>query len=232
LSLLLTALAVGTASAGDNEVVVAGTGVAVVRTMFVTMDIFPSALEDTADDAIAAVHRQRREIIDALATIGIQPEDLEELSLNVQRQWEKDNRGRQTKFLGYRATLGLRIRFDRADMANDIMQALGKFATSRQRIQFHAANPDSSYREALASAVRNARSNAEAMVGADGSQLGDLVGILSPEHGGGRESPAMNQVRGAAVETTRMGNRVIRVTVRVRYKIDLGKKETVGLLNS
>ncbi|UCG52430.1 MAG: SIMPL domain-containing protein [Candidatus Latescibacterota bacterium] len=211
--------------AGDGEIVVTGSGTAIAKPDFITVNATISALKKKPSEASRIVEVRYQAVIEGLELIGIKKGDIETVELRVSPEWKRDERGREGKFRGYRATHGIRVRFRETERARVVVDALARAGVGQVRgPRYHTANADSVYRAALAEAVREARANAETIAAADGQVLGELIEVISPNANEMRgwssyDERLLAHLQSGGIEQLATGERLVRIGVLARWKI-------------
>ena len=115
-----------------------------------------------------------REVIAALKALGIDDADLATSSLSLYPQWSNDGR----TVVGYQAENQLSVTLhDMALVGKAIDQAVRAGANLAGGISFGLSDENQGVDEALARAIEDARTKAETMATAAGTQLGDVQTI-------------------------------------------------------
>ncbi len=134
----------------------------------------PTAAQVSSDNA-----RRVRGVLDTLRAIGIGSEALQTASYNVspEVQYGPNQAPRVTGFTATNSTLVNLKHID--DVGRVIDAALAKGANDISSLQFSSSKADSIRSVALAAAVADARTQAEAMARAAGGSLGPLIELSS-----------------------------------------------------
>lgn len=157
------------------------------------------AVESRADMAAAAGSENARvmaAVREALLRSGVPANAITTLGYSIQPNMRHSREGSTQE--GYVASNMLRVRTRRLDQVGKIIDAaLAAGATRINSLAFTASNTEEARRRALAEAISQARSDAEAMAAAAGGSLGSLVELSTSYRG---EPRAMLSPRdGAAV---------------------------------
>jgi uncharacterized protein YggE len=166
-----------------------------------------TASAPTAAQALRDNHLKTTQALQAVATAGVQPSDLQTISLNVYSLFAPvlqalpgyaampqigqagfapysggtaANSGAQNEiqFGSYQARNTLRIHVRDAVRVGEIVDALAKVgATVASAFSFRAADEAQARRAALEAAGKDARAKAEALASATGRQIGDATSI-------------------------------------------------------
>ena len=121
---------------------------------------------------------------------------------------------------GYRASEQLQLKWRNVDTVGKTLDGLVQDGGATQvGVSFGLADPKAAQAEARTLAIADARSRAQAMVGAAGGRLGQLVRVSDMTLSGSR-SPVYD-ARAAAAESTQLpvGELNVTVTVEVAYAI-------------
>lgn len=127
--------------------------------------------------AAGSLNAQRsRAVLDALAKLGLPKDQLSTEGYNVYPETRYDSSGGSPRVTGYVVTNTVRAETHRPEQAGAIVDAaLGAGANLINSLAFYASSIDIPRREAIATAVGNARADAEAMAKAAGGSLGALL---------------------------------------------------------
>jgi uncharacterized protein YggE len=137
----------------------------------------------TAAAAGADNARRQRMILDTLRALGVAPEQLATVNYNVSPEMQYSPNGQTPpKVIGYTVANTVRADVRRLDDVGRLIDAsLAKGANEISSLQFYSSKADSVRRAALAVAVRNARTDAEALASAAGGSLGALIELSTAE---------------------------------------------------
>ena len=212
-------------TATGPQIVVTGTGEATVTPDRATIFLGVQTRAATAAGAGSENARRLKLVLDTLRAIGLSSEQLTTVNYNVSPEMQFSPNGQTPpKVVGYVVTNSVRAELRRLDdVARVIDAALSKGANEVSSLQFYSSKADSARRAALASAVADARSDAEALARAAGGSLGPLIELTSVE------SPirpvAVGMVRSMAAEKTPIegGSQTISATVTARWTLLGGK---------
>ena len=145
------------------------------------------AVESRGATAAAAGARNARiqtEVLDTLRRMGYTAEQLGTLGYSVHPEYQYPKEGGVPKVVGYVARNTIRVDVTRIERVGaTIDAALAKGATNVAGLRFESSRFDEVRREALKSAVRAARADAEAMASAAGGTLGELLDVSSIDQG-------------------------------------------------
>jgi uncharacterized protein YggE len=140
----------------------------------------------TAAAAGAENARRQRAILDTLRALGITGDRVSTMNYNVAPDMQYSPNGQTPpKITGYTVTNTVRAEVQRLDDVGRVIDAsLAKGANEISSLQFFSSKADSARRSALATAVGNARGDAEALSGDparaedDLVELGERLGVL------------------------------------------------------
>jgi uncharacterized protein len=180
-----------------------------------------------AQAAQARVGEAMQRVIQALRRLNI-PENrigTERLELSpVYEQSGSPGRPGPPRLAGYHASNVVRVELDDLGRLGPVIDAaVGAGANDVEGIQFAVANEAPYRAQALRQASVQARAKAQAMAGALGVQLGDL--IEASEGGVEVTPPRPLFAERAAVTPIQPGEMTVRAAVTVRYAISGTKKE-------
>ena len=173
----------------------------------------------TAAAAGAENARRQRAILDTLRALGISGDRVSTMNYNVTPDMQYSPNGQTPpKITGYTVTNTVRAEVQRLDDVGRIIDAsLAKGANEISSLQFFSSKADSARRAALATAVGNARTDAEALARAAGGSLGQLLELSTNEFPV-RPMQEMAMGRVAMAKTPiEAGQQTVVVTVSARW---------------
>jgi hypothetical protein len=130
----------------------------------------------TAAAAAAENARRTRAVLDALGRLGLTKDELSTEGYTAYPEMSYDRPGNTPRVVGYVVTNSVRAESKRVEQAGTIIDtALGAGANMINALSFYASSIDEARRQAIGSAVANARADAEAMAQAAGGRLGNLL---------------------------------------------------------
>lgn len=183
-------------------------------------------VESRAATAAAAANdnaRRQRAILDTLRALGYASEQLTTSNYSVQPEMQYDEQGRRARVVGYVVSNTVRVEIRQLDwIARTIDAALAKGANQVHGIGFHLSDPGPSRREAIASAMARARTDAEALARAAGGSLGPILELstnplpIQPMMFRQVVS-AMARAEAGVATPIEAGEEVVRATVNVRW---------------
>lgn len=129
----------------------------------------------TAAAAAAENASKQRSVIDALKRLGIDARDISTSGYNVYPE-QRYEPNKEPTIVGYNVTNSVNVELKSLDLVGPAIDAaLSKGANMINSLQFYSSNTDGARQEAIAMAVRRARSDADAAAKAAG---GAIVGLL------------------------------------------------------
>lgn len=223
----LRAQATGSAAAAPGPVVVTtGSGEARVTPDRATIMVGVQSRATTAAAAGSDNARKQRAILDTLHALGLSSEQISTVNYNVNPEMQYPPNGQGTpRVIGYTVTNSIRADVRRLDdVARVIDAALAKGANEISSLEFYSSKADSARRAALATAMTNARQDAEALAHAAGGSLGQVVEISNGEVPVRPLNIAMRSGLVAAAKTPiEPGQQTITATVTVRWAFVPGR---------
>ena len=130
---------------------------------------------ETAAQAAAENARKQKAVIDGLRALGIDAKDISTAGYNVYPE-QRYEPNREPVIVGYNVTNTLSVELKSINMVGQAIDAaLAKGANMISSLQFFASNTEAARQEAIAMAVRKARSDADAAAKAAG---GSITGVL------------------------------------------------------
>lgn len=207
-------------------VVTTGTGEARVTPDRATIMVGVQSRATTAAAAGSDNARKQRAILDTLRAIGLTSEQLSTVNYSVTPDMQYPPNGQGTpRVAGYTVTNTVRADVRRLDdVARVIDAALTKGANEVSSLEFYSSKADSARRSALATAVSNARQDADALARAAGGSLGQVVEISAGELPIRPLSISMRTEMSAAAKTPiEPGQQTITATVTVRWAFVPGR---------
>lgn len=208
------------------QIVVTGNGQANVSPDRATIYLGVQTRAATAAAAGSANATRLRAILDTLRVVGLTSEQLSTVNYNVSPEMQYSPTGATPpKVIGYVVTNQVRAELRRIeDVARAIDAALAKGSNEVSSLQFYSSKADSARRAALASAVADARADAEVLARAAGGSLGMLLEVSSSETPI-RPVPVMRMEMMAAQKATPIeaGQQTISATVTARWAFIPGR---------
>jgi uncharacterized protein YggE len=169
-------------SAASPQIMTTGVGEAQVTPDRAVISIGVQTRASTAAQAGADNARRQRAILDTLRALGAKSEQLSTNGYNVYPEMSGGSPQTPPRVSGYTVSNTVRVDVRNLDdISRFIDAALAKGANSMSGLQFYSSKADSARRAALASAVANARADAEIIARAGGGTVGALILLSSGE---------------------------------------------------
>jgi len=131
----------------------------------------------TAAAAATENARKQKAVIDAIRAAGVDAKDIATVNYNVYPE-QRYEPNREPVVIGYNVTNTLSVDLKAISMVGPVIDAaLSKGANMITSLQFIASNTESARQEAIAIAVRKARSDAEAAARAAGGSISGLLEV-------------------------------------------------------
>ncbi len=191
-------------TSAERRIVVTGEGnvQAAPDLAVITLGVSKEARE--AGAAMRAVSDDMAQVIDALRSAGVAPEDLQTRQISLHPLWSKGgsyDSGERRKITGFSAsnTLSLRVR-DLDQLGAVLDQVLQAGANQFQGLRFDVADKAALKDAMRQAAVQDAMHKATLLAEAAGVELGPVREIIDRTDGGGRPMMAM------AMEMARSGD--------------------------
>jgi uncharacterized protein YggE len=176
----------------------------------------------TAEAAAAENARKQKAVIDALRVLKIDAKDISTAGYNVYPE-QRYEQNREPVIIGYNVTNTLSVEVQSVDLVGKAIDAaLSKGANMINSLQFFASNTEAARQEAIAIAVRKARSDADAAARAAGGTITGLLEITVGSHYAPPPRPIEMRVRGAATGAAMdtpisAGDQTIAVDINTRW---------------
>ena len=161
------------------QIVTTGTGEARVTPDRATIMIGVQSRASTAAAAGAENARKQKAILDTLKALGLGADQLATVNYNVWPEMSQTTPANPTpRVVAYTVSNSVRAEVRRIEDVGKLIDAsLAKGANEISSLQFTSSKADSVRRVALATAVSNARADAEALARAAGGSLGQLIEV-------------------------------------------------------
>jgi uncharacterized protein YggE len=175
-----------------------------------------SASDNRAARASAIATARIRSVIDTLVSLGFFRDSVAATYWTVGPTYEPEGR----RVTGYSARGVVQVRVRQLPRLGELIDAaLAAGATDIQGVDSHSDSTETARLRALATAFRDARAQAEALVAAAGSRLGRLV-IVSTEAGRASVMEAIT-VQAGFVSTPPLtpGDVIVQATVYARWEV-------------
>lgn len=171
-----------TSSSVNSVIATSATGEAHVTPDRATVFVGVQTKGATAAVAGADNARRQRAILDTLRALGISGDRVSTMNYNVSPDMQYSPNGAAPRVIGYTVTNTVRADVQKLDDVGRVIDAaLAKGANEISSLQFFSSKADSARRAALATAVGNARTDAEALARAAGGSLGQLLELSTNE---------------------------------------------------
>lgn len=165
----------GDINATIPQIAVASRGEVKVVPDRATIQISVQTRAETAAAAASDNAKKQKAVVDALRALGIDAKDISTANYNIfpEQRYEPN---KEPVVVGYNVTNTLGVDLKSVSMAGPAIDAaLAKGANMITSLQFYSSNTDAARREAIAIAVRKARTDADAAAQAAG---GSITGLL------------------------------------------------------
>ena len=149
----------------------------------------------SAADALAADAASMRRVIAALGSSGVAKRDIRTQDVSLDPQFDRDGRS----IVGYVARNSVSVSTALAEAGGVIDAAVGAGANEVSGPSPSLSDREQLYRDALATAVRNARAKAEAIAAAAGVSVGRVTNVVE---GSQQEQPVYDVAFRAAAPST------------------------------
>jgi uncharacterized protein YggE len=181
LSAMTVPLAAQTATVPGPQIVTTGMGEAHVTPDRATIMVGVESRASTAAAAGAETARKQKAILDTLKALGLGSDQLSTTNYSVYPQMGPTTPNNPVpRVTGYTVSNNVRVDVRRIeDVGKLIDAALAKGANEISSLQFTSSKADSVRRVALATAVADARADAETLARAAGGSLGSIVEITT-----------------------------------------------------
>jgi uncharacterized protein YggE len=152
---------------------------------------------ETAAAAAAENARKQKAVIDALRALGIDAKDISTAGYNVYPE-QRYEPNKEPVVVAYNVTNTLSVELKSINMVGPAIDAsLAKGANMINSLQFYSSNTQAARQEAIAIAVKKARSDAEAAARAAGGSITGLLEINVGAYYAPPPRPLEMKVRGA-----------------------------------
>lgn len=158
------------------QIVTTGFGEAIASSDRATISVSVLTRGTSVEPASADNARRVRAVMDTLKSLGIAADQIETSNYNVSPEMQYPTTNQTPRVSGYTVTNSVLVRLRRIEDVGRVIDAsLAKGANEISSLQFTSSKADSVRAVALAAAVADARSQAEAMARAAGGSLGALL---------------------------------------------------------
>jgi uncharacterized protein YggE len=174
-----------TAASGQDSTPVGGTPHTITVSSTATISTQPdeavvtfSVHTENAESTVALNENSRimNDVIAAMKALGITQKDMETTNISISPQTL--NRGTTSETTIYNSSTSLSVKIHDFDVIGTAIQkGVGAGATSVRGVRFQVSDPVGAKKRALQAAVEGARSKADALAGAAGTQVTGVVQI-------------------------------------------------------
>lgn len=184
---------------------------------------------ETAAAAATENARKQKAVIDGLRALGIAANDIGTTNYSVYPE-QRYEPNKEPTVVGYNVTNTLSVDLKSVAMVGPAIDvALAKGANMITSLQFYASNTDAARLEAIAQAVKKARSDADAAARAAGGSISGLleigIGSYSPPPPRPMELKARGTIASTQADTPiTAGDQALTVDVTTRWRFDPGSR--------
>ena len=178
----------------------------------------------TADAAAAENARKQKAVIDALRALKIDAKDIATTGYNVYPE-QRYEPNKEPVIVGYNVINTLSVELKSVDLVGRAIDAaLANGANMINSLQFYASNTDAARQEAIAIAVRKARSDADAAARAAGGTITGLLEINVGSYYAPPPRPIELRAKGAMATTGAVdtpitaGDQTVAVDISTRWQ--------------
>ena len=177
---------------------------------------------ETAAAAAAENARKQKAVMDALRALGIDAKDISTSGYNVYPE-QRYEPNKEPVIVGYNVTNSLSVELKSINMVGPAIDAaLAKGANMINSLQFYASNTEAARQEAIAMAVRKARTDADAAARAAGGSITGMLEITVGSYYAPPPRPIEMRVKGAiaaqAADTPiSAGDQTVAVDITTRW---------------
>ena len=178
----------------------------------------------TADAAAAENARKQKAVIDALRALKIDAKDIATTGYNVYPE-QRYEPNKEPVIVGYNVINTLSVELKSVDLVGRAIDAaLANGANMINSLQFFASNTDAARQEAIAIAVRKARSDADAAARAAGGTITGLLEINVGSYYAPPPRPIELRAKGAMATTGAVdtpitaGDQTVAVDISTRWQ--------------
>lgn len=177
----------------------------------------------TAGAAAAENAQKQKAVISALRALGIDAKDIATAGYNVYPE-QRYEPNKEPVIIGYNVTNTLAVELKSIDLVGRAIDAaLANGANMINSLQFYASNTEGARQEAIAMAVRKARSDADAAARAAGGAITGLLEVTVGSYYAPPPRPMEVRMRGAVASAPAMdtpitaGDQIVAVDVNTRW---------------
>ncbi|GIW05724.1 MAG: hypothetical protein KatS3mg060_0529 [Dehalococcoidia bacterium] len=214
--LLGSARAQGTAGVEPRTITVTGSGQVSAAPEIATVRLGVQERASTAQDALGAVSAKIERVVAALRALGVPEAKIQTQSLNVYPVQDRSDPAGTTPPTSYQASSILAIELDSVQQVGPTIDAaIQAGANQVQGVQFGLRDESAARQRAIDAAVRQARTEAQALAGS----LGVTLGAVHHSTVLGGASPAVAMVRADTATAVQPGQIDVTVQVQVTFVI-------------
>ncbi|MFW5947387.1 MAG: SIMPL domain-containing protein [Gemmatimonadota bacterium] len=177
----------------------------------------------TAREATDANAASMTAVLDALARLGIDPDDVRTQSVTLNPRYDRGAEDREPAIVGYQAANRVTVPVTPVDDVGPVVDAAVAAGANRVTgIEFEIGDPEAAYHEALRRAIARAQRDADVAAAALGQPLGPAVSVST----GGLDAPvprpmmeAMDLNLRAAGTPVQAGELDVRAFVSITYRL-------------
>lgn len=217
-------------TAPPSQVVTTGTGEARLTPDRAIIVLGVQTRATTAAQASADNARRARAVLDTVRSLGFTQDQLSTMNYNVYPETRFDRETQRQIPTGYVVSNSVRVEVRQIDqVGRAIDAALAKGANQVSSLSFYASNTDDARHRALASAVAQARGDADAMARAAGGSVGMLLELSTytqPVRPMQRDFAAMSRTLVAEAPPPtpiEVGEQTLTITVSARWQFVAGR---------
>ena len=172
-------------AARENRIEVSGRGIVSAAPDVAMVNLGVNTLAKTADVAVAENNRKAADLVSALKSMRLRPEDIQTTGFNVYPERQRF-RDRPDTITGYWAANSVSITVRDLSLVGEVLQrAVDAGANDIRGLNFAVEDPEPLLAEARRKAMMDARSRAATLAEAADVQVGRVVNIREL-HGGSR----------------------------------------------
>lgn len=203
------------------QIAVASRGEVKVNPDRANIQISVQTRAETAAAAASENARKQKAVIDGLRALGIDAKDIATVGYNVYPE-QRYEPNKEPVVVGYNVTNTLSVDLKSINMVGPAIDAaLAKGANMINSLQFFASNTEAARQEAIAIAVKRARSDADAAARAAGGSITGLLEINVGAYYPPPPRPLEMKVRGAVASASdtpiSAGDLTISVDISTRW---------------
>ena len=208
-----------TTNAGTIAVSGQATIKAVPDTVSLTLGVQTEA--PTAGDAMDLCSAAMAKVMNAIVQMGVPRINIQTANISLYPQYQYDDKGGNPRIIGYQASNTVSVKWNQMDRVGDLIDAAVRAgANNIWGIGFSVSDPRPLYLQAVAEAVRDAKTKADVLANAAGIKVGAVKNMSLDTYFSGpiimNEKSRMDAGMAVPIEP---GTVEMQVTVRVEYGI-------------